>query len=87
MLVITTKYVKPTDTRGSKVRASCGRFSKTIGWDNSLGTAQNHQAAAKALAEKMSIATGRNTPRTWAGGGVDGGAYVFITGASQIFTE
>ncbi len=87
MLVITTKYVCATDVNGSRVKAKCGRFSKTIGWDNSLNTEQNHLAAAKALAGKLSVISGRQTPRTWTGGGVDGGAYVFITGAAQTFTE
>lgn len=87
MLVITTKYVAATDLNGSRVKAKCGRFGKSIAWDNSLDTAQNHLAAAKALAEKMSAISGRQTPRTWTGGGVDGGAYVFITGAAQTFTE
>ena len=51
---ITTKYMGPTNKRGSRVKAtSANGNSITLSWDCGLGTDDNHDAAAVALCSKM----------------------------------
>ena len=50
---IQTKWLGPTNTRGSRVRAWCNARSLTIGWDHSLNIEGNHQAAAMAVAKLL----------------------------------
>lgn len=49
---VTTKYLGPTDSRGSRVKATAQAGSVTISWDDALDGADNHAAAAAALAKK-----------------------------------
>lgn len=70
---ITTKFLGPTDTRGSRVKATAGAGSITVGWDYALNSRENHAAAAQALARKMEW-TG-----AWVSGGLpDGKGDVFV---------
>ncbi len=53
---IVTKYMGPTSHRGSRVKASHYRdsdtqWTKTIFWDHSLDSSENHFKAAEALVE------------------------------------
>ncbi len=52
--VLITRYHGPTNTRGSRVsaRVPSGR-RVTLGWDYSLGEAENHDRAACALASEL----------------------------------
>jgi hypothetical protein len=56
---IITKYLGPTSTRGSRIKArqsgsyACEAVSVTISWDYSISTEQNHINAAKAVGEKL----------------------------------
>lgn len=84
MQTIITKYLSPTNQRGSRIKASQsasylgGPKSITIGWDYALSTEQNHRAAAMAFAAKMDW-TGN-----WACGDNGSAGYVFVnTDASQ----
>ncbi len=52
MQAITTKYIGPTNVRGSRVKAIAAAGSITLAWDDSLTPNRNHLVAAKALAEK-----------------------------------
>lgn len=52
--VIITRYLGPTDYRGSRVVATHKRdngqtWRKVVSWDHALNSEQNHQAAAEAL--------------------------------------
>lgn len=49
---ITTKFLGPTNFRGSRVKATCQAGSVTISWDHATGSEENHLAAAKALCDK-----------------------------------
>ena len=60
---ITTKFIGPTNCRGSRVKATCQAGSVTIGWDDALDINENHDAAARALAEKF------GWEGDWVGGG------------------
>jgi hypothetical protein len=63
---ITTKYLGPTNHRGSRIKATSYRGSLTIPWDAALDTADNHTAAARAAAQKWGwtgLWTGGSLPR------------------------
>jgi hypothetical protein len=54
MIAITTRYAGPTDTRGSRIVATCHkldgkRVTRTRSYDHSTGTSENLHAAAVAL--------------------------------------
>ena len=53
MQAITTKYIGPTNYRGSRVKATCQAGSLTLGWDDALGVEPNHDRAAIALVRKL----------------------------------
>jgi hypothetical protein len=73
---IVTKFLGPTDTRGSRVKATCEAGSLTLGWDHSLNSEANHRRAAEALCAKLG----------WTGefygklhqGGLPGSGYAFV---------
>lgn len=50
---IVTRFLGPTNTRGSRVKATCSARSLTVDWDHSLTLGENHAAAAYALAQKL----------------------------------
>jgi hypothetical protein len=50
---ITTKYIGPTNVRGSRVKATAAAGSLTLGWDHALNPEANHLAAAQAFARKL----------------------------------
>jgi hypothetical protein len=50
---IETRYLGPTDFRGSRVKATCEAASVTLSWDDALDSVGNHDAAARALIRKM----------------------------------
>ncbi len=77
---ISTKYLGPTDHRGSRVSARCQACSLTVAWDDALDVTENHTAAAKALATKLQW-VGR-----WIGGALPdgrGNCYIQATGANH----
>lgn len=49
MQAIVTKFLGPTNYRGSRIRATCQARSTVIAWDYALGVDDNHRAAAMAL--------------------------------------
>lgn len=53
MQAIVTKYIGPTERRGSRIKASCERGSVTIGYPHELSGDNVHIAAANALVEKF----------------------------------
>ena len=70
---IETKYVKATNTRDSRVKATAWGGSITIGYDYALDTDGAHKAAADALIAKMGWSG------TFAqGGNVKGDGYYFV---------
>ena len=80
MIAIQTKYLGPTNNRGSRIKAwTCNGHSITVGYDYSLSDgAEVHSAAAVALARKMG----------WSGQMISGGTnqgYVFVFADSEAF--
>lgn len=68
MQAIETRYIGPTNFRGSRVKASAQAGSITIGWDDALNVDENHDAAAVALVRKLGW-----EPATLASGGLPSG--------------
>lgn len=53
MQAILTRYFGPTNSRGSRIKASCERGSITIPYDDTHGADAAHIAAAQALVDKF----------------------------------
>ena len=53
MQAIKTKYIGPTNYRGSRVKAECEALTIIIGWDDALDSEANHIAAARELCNRM----------------------------------
>ncbi len=68
---IETKYLGPTNSRGSRVVASAQAGRLTLAWDDALNSDENHRRAALALAERYGWST------NWVGGGTRTG-YVWV---------
>jgi len=79
MLAIETRYVGPTNYRGSRIIARVMEATQTrkvtVGYDDGLNTDDNHKAAAKALITKLGW-TGENGYGAWIVGSSERG-YVF----------
>ena len=57
-LIIETRFLGPTDTRGSRITAVCKRdsdrtYRKTVAWDYGNDPGDNHLAAAEAVMAVM----------------------------------
>lgn len=50
---IQTKFIGPTNHRGSRVKAWCEQGSITVNWDHAQDVETNHRLVAKALAHKL----------------------------------
>jgi hypothetical protein len=64
---ITTKYIGPTNVRGSRVKALSAAKNITLHWDYALNPDDNHRVAAETLAEKL------GWEGCWYGGSLPGG--------------
>ena len=53
MQAIQTKYLGPTSTRGSRIKATCWLKSVTVSWNHAMSIEQNHQAAIDALVSEL----------------------------------
>jgi hypothetical protein len=70
---ITAHYIGPSNTKGSRIKATAAAGSLTVHYDDSLNSEQNHAKAAEALANKFKW-SGR-----WFGGGLpDDRGYAFV---------
>jgi hypothetical protein len=77
MQAIETKYLGPTNSRGSRVKATCEAASYTIQWDDALDNVANHDAAARFLILKMKWDTA--TRGAWYRGALKGArGYVYV---------
>ena len=80
MQAITVKMLSPTDTKGSRVKATAAAGSVTLPRDYALTDSRNAYRAAIALADKYEWlpATNPNTPWSLDGGQMANGDYVFV---------
>lgn len=78
---IVTKYLGPTNHRGSRIKATCEAGSITVPYDHALSGEGNHCAAAHALIRQLGWGDGvaplTGTP-SHVGGGLPGGGYCFV---------
>jgi hypothetical protein len=86
---ILTKYIGPTNSRGSRVKAVQSGWhsdkrtnSITLHWDDALNSDQNHAKAAKALADRLGW-NGRYTCGSL--GAQSDFAYVFVIDDETAF--
>jgi hypothetical protein len=68
---ITTRYIGPSNVRGSRVKARAEAGSVTLNWDDALDSYANHAKACEALVRKFAWGG------VWFGGGT-GDGYVFV---------
>lgn len=83
---ITTKYLGPSNVRGSRVKARAEAGSVTLSWDHGLSNAENHKAAAVALCKKFKW-IGGHCGRLHGGGKADGFVFVFDNGDDAVKVE
>ncbi len=70
---IVTKYIGPSNTKGSRIKARSAAGSLTVHLDNALNIEDNHAKAAEALANKY------KWPGEWHIGGMpDDTGYCFV---------
>jgi hypothetical protein len=69
---IQTKFLGPTNSRGSRVKAFASAGSLVMGWDHRLNPEQNHRAAAEIFANRM------NWIGSYAAGTLPNGDMVFV---------
>jgi hypothetical protein len=82
--LIITRYLGPTDHRGSRIKATHKRDSETteqitISWDYNLDSQANHQAAAKQLLSQW----GYNNNLRIVGCGWDHDSYYWLTSSAK----
>lgn len=63
---IETRFIGPTNYRGSRVKAKAQAGSVTIEWDHAIGVDENHMRAAQALADRYGWS---DRGGMWIGGG------------------
>jgi hypothetical protein len=82
MQAILVKFLCPTNTKGSRYKATCAAGSLTLGSDHRLNPSDNARKAAEALRDKL----GWNTPRygNLIEGGLPDGSYVFVFDVGAI---
>jgi hypothetical protein len=76
MQAIITKYFGPTNTRGSRIKATCAAGSVTISYPYELSGQACHRAAADALVQKMGWDDAHYGGLL--GGQLPSGEYVFV---------
>jgi hypothetical protein len=72
MQAIVTKYIGPSNTKGSRVKATCQAQSIFLHWDDTLNSDQNHSVAAQTLAAKL------GWYGHWVGGGLPDGTMAWV---------
>ena len=76
MQAIQTKYLSATNSRGSRIKATCAAGSITIDYPHELSGMDCHAAAAKALVEKLGWIDAQYGGLL--GGQLSNGEYVFV---------
>jgi len=79
MYAIETKYLGPTNSRGSRVQAKNADGKVTLSWDHAKSSDDNHRAAALHLARAQRVAG------NWYGGErADGQGHVYVCASSDL---
>lgn len=72
---ITTKYLGPTNFKGSRIKATAAAGSITVNWKHEHGSEANHRLAAMALVDKFGW---RPQCDRLCGGQMANGGYCFV---------
>lgn len=82
MQAIETKFLCPTNHRGSRVSAKCAAGRVIVDWDHAMNPADNHAAAVLILASRLGWAD-----RRWhLGCKADGGYVAVCVGTGNAIT-
>lgn len=90
-MLILTKFLRPTNSRGSRIKATCPHLgvSVTVSYNHALSSGgdedSNHMAAAQALVTKLSLEVGALGAPTLIGYAPDG--YAYDTRPGHLATE
>ena len=80
MQTITTKYIGPTNTKCSRVKATCWLTSITVSWDHALNSENNYKEVIQVLVNKLN--SERIGDARWfvvaTGSSVDGKGYTAV---------
>ena len=71
---IVTKYIGPSNTKGSRIKATAAAGSITVHLDHALNIEENHAKAAEALANKFNW-----SGNYFMGGMPDDSGYCFVS--------
>ena len=72
MQAIQTKYICPTNFRGSRIKATCAAGSIMPEWNDALNSEENHKLAAETLRDKF------KWKGELIGGSLKNGSYVWV---------
>jgi hypothetical protein len=79
MQAIVTKYMGPTDQRGTRIKATAAAGSVVMGYKYNLNIEENHAKAAKMLADKFKwLNPNAKQSYTLHGGQIPNGDYVWV---------
>lgn len=78
---IITKYLGPTNNRGSRIKATCAAKSVTVGYKSELSSSENHRQAAQKLADSL------NWGNYSLGGSLPDGRYCFIQNTAATLAD
>ena len=87
MQSIQTKFVGPTNSHGTRVRAKCDAGSITVVWDDALGEKQNHALAAMALVRQLGWTYEAGYHGNWLAGSINVMDYVFVYSQSDAYAD
>lgn len=88
MKAITTKYLGPTNTKGSRVTAYDGDGNKVVlGWRSEINSHENHRNACRALCEKMGWGGRLQGADLVSGGVCTGMVWSWIDRPSQLYVK
>jgi hypothetical protein len=77
MQAIETKFLGPTNHRGSRIVAKCQAKRITVAWDHSLDVKENHRRAAEALVKALGW-DDRRYYGEWYLGALPGSGYAYV---------
>jgi len=84
---IQTKWLAPTNTKPSRVKASCRDGNLTLSWDYGLDQGENHARVAMALVRKLGWTPDKGKyPVYWHAGAAHPipNGYVFVGGGDVV---
>jgi len=78
MQAITTKYIGPSNTKGSRIKATCDAGSITIPYPHELSGEEAHAQAAMALCRKLQWTAAEGYKADWVCGRSSISGYTFV---------